>query len=262
MDAVAQTAIGFHLVDDMPRVLAGALGAVETTVLREVGAYAGLASGGRAVVPTLIDSVEDSEGHVLWRAPAPDCANCADPGQPPELADSRPQVADPASTFQVVTMMQGVVTRGTGVTAAQGLNRPIAGKTGTSQDFQDAWFAGFTPDLVTVVWVGFDQPVTLGNNETGAAAAAPIWHDFMAVALKDRPKLDFVPPPGVTMASWDSGFGAVTDAFKPDQMPGASAPIGAAPVVAAGPSDSGTAAAPAAPPPAAAGVDSGLGGLY
>jgi penicillin-binding protein 1A len=259
MDAVAQTAIGFHLVDDMPRVLAAALGAVETTVLREAGAYAGLDSGGRAVVPTLIDSVQDSEGHVLWRPAAADCASCGDPGQPPVLTDTRPQVADPASTFQIVNMMEGVITRGTGVAAGQGLNRPLAGKTGTSQDWQDAWFAGFSPDLVTVVWVGFDQPMTLGDNEQAATVAAPIWHDFMAVALKDRPKLDFVPPPGVTMASWDSGFGTVTDAFKPDQVPGASAPTGA-PMVAAGSGDAG--AAPAAATPAAAGVDSGLGGLY
>ena len=124
------------------------------------------------------------------------------------------------------------------------------------QDFQDAWFAGFTPDLVTVVWVGYDTPTTLGNNETGAADAAPIWHDFMAVALKARPKLNFVAPPGVTMASWDSGFGTITDAFKPEQVPGASGPIGGAPTAAAVPDAAG------GPPPQAAGVDSGLGGLY
>ena len=79
----------------------------------------------------------------------------------------RQQIADPASVFQLVTMMQGVVQRGTGVKAGKGLNRPIAGKTGTTQDFIDAWFTGFTPDLVTSVWVGFDTPTSLGNNETG-----------------------------------------------------------------------------------------------
>ena len=102
------------------------------------------------------------------------------------------------------------------------MNRPIAGKTGTTEDFQDAWFAGFTPHLVTVVWVGFDTPSTLGRNQAGAVVAAPIWHQFMATALKDRPALPFVQPPGVTMAAWDSGSGMVTDAFKPDQVPGAS----------------------------------------
>ena len=102
-------------------------------------------------------------------------------------------------------MMQGVTTRGTGVPVAAGLGHPIAGKTGTTQDFTDAWFSGFTPDLVTTVWVGFDNPATLGNNETGGASPAPIWHDFMAVALKNRPVLTFQQPPGVTMATWDSG---------------------------------------------------------
>ncbi len=259
MEEVAQTAIGFHLVDNMPRVLPAALGAVETTVLREAGAYAGLAARGRAVEPTLIDSVQDRDGHVVWRAGGPDCQGCDDPQHPPGLVDARRQVVDAASAFQVVTMMQGVVTRGTGTAAGQGLDRAIAGKTGTSQDFQDAWFAGFTPDLVTAVWVGFDTPASLGENETGGHVAAPIWHDFMAEALRTRPKLAFVPPPGVTMASWDSGFGTVTDAFKPDQVPGASGPIGG------GGGASADADAPAGGAPAAshaAGVDSDLGGLY
>ncbi len=115
------------------------------------------------------------------------------------------------------------------------------------------------------MWVGFDTPATLGNNETGAAVAAPVWHDFMAAALKDRPKLTFTAPPDMTIASYDSGFGTVTDAFKPGQVPGGSAPLGDLPVP--GEADSG-AAGPAAPgstaaaAPAAAGVDNGLGGLY
>ncbi len=260
MNNVAKTAIAFHMVDSMPRVLPAALGAVETTVLREAGAYAGLAAGGREVVPTLIDSVQDRDGQVLWRAAGRACQGCDDPQRPPLLTDQRPQLTDPASTFQLVTMMQGVVTRGTGVAAGQGLDRAIAGKTGTGQDFQDNWFAGFTPDLVTVVWIGFDTPTSLGNNETGAANAAPVWHDFMAAALKDRPKLAFVPPPGVTMASWESGWGTVTDAFKPEQVPGNSGPMGGAPAASADTPDASAAGTHAASH--AAGVDSDLGGLY
>jgi len=259
MEAVAQTAIGFHLVENMPLVLPAALGAVETTVLREAGAYAGLAAGGREVVPTLIDSVQDRDGQVLWRAAALTCQGCDDPQRPPVLTDGRKQVADPASTFQLIMMMQGVVTRGTGTAAGQGLDRAIAGKTGTGQDFQDDWFAGFTPDLVTVVWIGFDTPTTLGDNETGAMNAAPVWHDFMAVALKGRPKLVFVPPPGVALASWESGFGTVTDAFKPDQVPGGSGSFGGGAPAAASAADAPGVATAA---PHAAGVDSDLGGLY
>ncbi len=261
MEAVAQTAIAFHLVDSMPRVLPAALGAVETTVLREAGAYASLAAGGREVLPSLIDSVQDREGHTIWTAPGIACTGCTDSAHPPSLDDSRKQIADPPSVFQLNLMMQGVVTRGTGTAAGAGMGRQIAGKTGTSQDFQDAWFSGFTPDLVTTVWIGFDTPLTLGNNQTGGGLAAPVWHDFMTVALKNRPKLNFVPPPGVTVASYESGYGTITDAFKPGQEPGASAPVvglGTGGNAGAAPADG------SAPPPpsASAGVDSGMGGLY
>jgi penicillin-binding protein 1A len=259
MEAVAKNAIAFHVVDNMPRVLPGALGAVDTTVMRQSGAYASLATGGREVIPTLVDSVQDRDGHVIWRSEVRPCSGCDDPAHTPSLTDPRTQIADPASVFQLLGMMQGVVQRGTGTAAAVGLNRQIAGKTGTSQDFNDAWFAGFTPDLVTVVWVGYDTPASLGNNETGGAISAPIWHDFMAVALKNRPNLKFIQPPGVTMASWDSGSGTVTDAFKPGQEPGASAPLGGS-MDTAGTDPAAPGAAPRAQ--AAAGVDTGLGGLY
>ncbi len=258
MEAVAKNAIAFHVVDKMPRVLPGALGAVETTVMRQSGAYASLAAGGREVVPTLIDSVQDRDGHIIWANDSRPCPTCGDPSRMPVLADTRPQIADAASVFQLLGMMQGVVQRGTGAAAGAGLGRQIAGKTGTTQDFNDAWFAGFTPDLVTVVWIGFDTPASLGVNETGGAIAAPVWHDFMAVALKNRPNLKFVQPPGVTMASWDSGYGTVTDAFKPDQVPGASGPAGGAGSDAGGdPSVTSSQVKQTT-----AGVDTGLGGLY
>jgi penicillin-binding protein 1A len=259
MESVAKTAIAFHEVDNMPRVLPAALGAVDTTVLREAGAYASLDMGGREVVPTLIDSVQDRDGHVIWRAPGLGLKAGPDPSAPPLLDDQRTQLADPASAFQVVEMMRGVVQHGTGASVVRGLDWAIAGKTGTSQDYNDAWFAGFTPDLVTVVWVGFDTPQTLGDKQTGSAVAGPIWHDFMAYALRDRPKLEFPVPDGVTLASWSAGGHRVVDAFKPGQEPGVST------------SDAGDAAAAALPadqqPPAASngsgtGVDSGMGGLY
>ncbi len=220
MDAVAQNAIAFHLSDSMPHVLPAALGAVDTTVLRLAGFYSALATGGHEVVPTLIDTVQDRDGRIIYATPEVACDGCDNPNSPPSLIDQRRELADAPSVFQVVTMMQGVVQRGTGVPAGQGLGRQIAGKTGTTQDFNDAWFAGFTPDLVTVVWIGFDTPSSLGKDETGGALAAPIWHDFMAAALKDRPNLKFVPPAGVTMASYDSGWGTVTDAFKAGQNSG------------------------------------------
>jgi penicillin-binding protein 1A len=257
MDAVAQNAIAFHVVDSMPRVLPAALGAVDTTVLRMAGAYAGLDEGGREVVPSLIDSVQDRDGKVLWRPPGLSCSGCDSPDLPglpdlPVLIDDRNQVGDPASAFQVVTMMQGVVQRGTGVGAVAGINHPIAGKTGTSQDFNDAWFGGFTPDLVTVVWVGFDNPSTLGNNQTGAAVAAPIWHDYMAFALKGRPVLQFIPPPDVNLVT----SGGITEAFKTGQDPNATGVDSDTQPVAGSATGDTTATS------ASSNVDSGMGGLY
>jgi penicillin-binding protein 1A len=260
MEAIAQTAIAFHEVESIPRVLPAALGAVDTTVMREAGAYASLDEGGHEVIPTLIDSVQDPDGHVVWRPSAITCGDCSGQGVPPVLTDQRKAIADPASVFQLVTMMQGVTTRGTGVPVVAGLGHPIAGKTGTTQDFTDAWFSGFTPDLVTTVWVGFDNPATLGNNETGAQVAGPIWHEFMAVALKNRPVLTFQQPEGVTMAQWDTGSGVVTDAFKPDQVPGASHAVGS-PVATAPAGSDGTTPADATQT-VHGGVDSSLGGIY
>ena len=254
MEAVAQNAMAFHVVDGMPKVLPAALGAVETTVLRQASAYSGLAMGGKEVLPSLVDGVQDREGKLVWRPSGIDCQGCQDASKPPTLIDNRRQIADPASTFQLVTMMQGVVSKGSGYAAGAGLGHNIAGKTGTTQESNDVWFVGFTPDLVTAVWVGFDSNASLGEKETGSSIAAPIWHDYMAVALKNRPTLQFKMPDGLKLATWDSGYGPRTDAFKAGQEPGASQGViggGDAPAsgteVSAGPG---------------VGIDSGVGGLY
>jgi penicillin-binding protein 1A len=266
MDAVAKTAIAYHLVDSMPRVLPAALGAVETTVLREAGAYASIEDGGRVVLPTLIDSVQDRDGHVIWRPPGL-AEGASDPNQPPALQDPRQQFASEASAFQVLKMMEGVMHYGTGRPVYAGFDRPMAGKTGTSQDYNDGWFAGFTPDLVTVVWMGFDTPQTLGDKQDGAHTAGPIWHDFMQAALKDTPSHDFRVPDGVTLANWGCGPHECVDAFKPDQEPGAGGVGGADEAgTASATAAADTTEAPSAPPPSprgsGTGVDSGVGGLY
>ena len=261
MDAVAQNAIAFHVVDGMPKVLPAALGAVETTVLRQASAYAALAMGGKEVLPSLVDSVQDRDGHVIWHATGIECQGCQDPSKPPVLVDARKQIADPQSVFQMVTMMQGVVAHGTGYEAGKGLGRAIAGKTGTTQDSHDAWFVGFTPDLVTAVWIGYDDSTSLGDKETGGGVAAPIWHEYMEKVLRGRPNLQFRMPDGVRMAAWDTGNGSRTDAFKPDQQPGASqGTIGGG--VAAPSSDGGDVEVSHNGAAGAVGIDSGVGGLY
>ncbi|WP_415491432.1 penicillin-binding protein 1A [Acetobacter sp.] len=264
MKTVADTAVKLGLVDSMPLVLPAALGAVETTVLKEAGAYASLAAGGRRITPTLVDDIQDRNGRVVWRssglslvagapvagAVGPDGVvqpGGLPPGAPPpvmvpgasavsggaasvlpgpddlpQLRDDRPRIASEESAFQITTMLQDVIRRGTGVRAGEGITVPIAGKTGTSQNFNDAWFAGYTPDIVTVVWFGFDTPHTLGKNETGGAIAGPIWNKVMKTALVGRPALDFVPPQGVMLVQYDTGRGVATDAFKDGQVAGVS----------------------------------------
>ncbi len=219
MDSVADAAQRFGVIDNMPRYLALALGAGETTVLRMAAGYAAFANGGHRVTPTLIDSVQDRRGRVIWRADRRNCAGCATTapaGPPPELTDpERQQATDPISAYQMVSLLQGVVQRGTGTRAGAGLNRPIAGKTGTTDDYKDNWFVGFTPDIAIAVWIGYDEPRTLGSGETGGGNAAPIFHDVLAAALRDSPAVPFRAPPGVALVRINVGNGSILEAFRP-----------------------------------------------
>jgi penicillin-binding protein 1A len=145
----------------------------------------------------------------------------------PSLPDAREQIADPLATFQIVEMMEGVVQRGTG-TAVKAVGKPIAGKTGTTNDWQDAWFVGFSPDLVAGIFVGYDDPVNLGSDETGGHLAAPIFRDFMLAALKDVPAKEFRTPPGLRMyrvnpsSGLPAGAGepAIWEGYQPGTEPG------------------------------------------
>jgi len=250
MDAVADAAARFGVIPDMPRYLAMALGAGETTVMRMAAAYAVFVNGGREVVPTLIDSVQDRRGRVIWRADRRVCAGCAAAGPeagPPELVDpARRQVTDPISAYQMVSLLQGVVQRGTAANAiGDRLGRPVAGKTGTTDDYKDNWFVGFTPDIVVAVWIGFDEPRSLGQGETGGANAAPIFREVVAAALRGSPPVPFRAPPGVALVRINVGNGSILEAFRPGTENSARR-------MGEDPGAGGT----------AAGLDSNLGGLY
>ncbi len=238
MAAIAKTAQSFHIYDAMPHVISGALGSVETTPLRVAGMYAGLAAGGKEVIPTLIDSVQDRNGRIVWRPHDLECAACSDPKAPPVVTDMRTQIADPYADRTLIDLLENVVQAGTGRAAGAGFNRPIAGKTGTTQDWGDAWFSGFTPDLVTTVWIGYDNNYSLGRHEEGGVVAAPIWHQFMAEAFKGRPVLNFPQASGPRIA------------FAPPENKVAESVIG---------SGSGRSGPQG---PSAGGVDNKLGGLY
>ncbi|MFI4988115.1 MAG: penicillin-binding protein 1A, partial [Alphaproteobacteria bacterium] len=172
MDKVAATAERFGVVDQMPQQLAMALGAGETTLLRLSTAYGELVNGGKKITPTLIDWVQDRHGKLVYRHDQRACPECDDATwhdqDVPELPDTRQQLDDPRSIYQVVALMQGVVERGTGV-RARVLGKPVAGKTGTTDDDKDTWFIGFTPDLLCGVYMGFDQPRTQGPGEQGSS---------------------------------------------------------------------------------------------
>ncbi len=233
MEAVRDTAVRLGVVDDMPPYLAMALGASETTLMRLTTAYAMLVNGGKRITPTLIDRVQERHGRTIVRHDRRPCRGCRGlkwrgAGQaPPAIPDTRERVADSGGAYQVVSMLEGAVKRGTG-RSVRAVGKPLAGKTGTTNDNIDAWFIGFSPDLAVGVFVGFDVPATLGKRETGASVAAPIFRDFMAAALDGKPAIPFRVPPGVRLVRVDGSSGylarpgdrnVLLEAFKPGTEP-------------------------------------------
>ncbi|PIO97712.1 penicillin-binding protein 1A [Pleomorphomonas carboxyditropha] len=230
MPLVAEYARRFGIYDNMQPVLAMSLGAGETTVMRLVNAYAIIANGGRRVQPTLIDRVQDRFGRTIYKHDQRVCEGCnADDwkGQDePQLIDEREQVLDPMTAYQITSMMEGVVQRGT-ATVIRSLNRPIAGKTGTTNDEKDAWFVGFTPELTVGIFLGFDTPKPMGHGSTGGTMAAPVFRDFMEQALAGQPPQEFKVPEGMTLIPINrktgmrayEGESAIIEAFKPGTGP-------------------------------------------
>jgi penicillin-binding protein 1A len=217
MPKIVNTAKRFGIVDKMDPVLAMALGAGETTPFRMTGAYSALVNGGRKVDPHLIELVQDRDGKDVWRADQRDCPDCdADfsGADGPDVPYAGAQLIDPITAYQIDTMLEGVVIRGTAAQAAI-LGRPIGGKTGTTNDFRSAWFMGFSPQIVVGVFVGFDDNRSLGKGETGAVAALPIFIEFMQEAIKDLPPLEFKAPPDTKFAM----VGPNREAFRPGTEP-------------------------------------------
>ena len=227
MDKVVDYARRFDIDRKMEPVLSMALGAGETTVMRMTAAYAALANGGKKVEPTLIDRIQDRYGDTVWRHAPFVCEGC-DGSAPPKLADRRERILDARTAYQMVSILEGVVQRGT-ATSLKRLGRPVAGKTGTTNEAKDAWFVGFTPELAIGVYVGFDEPRSLGKNASGGAIAAPIFGDAMAGAMEGVPPSDFAVPPGVDLITVDArtgqvakrgGKGTIVEAFKEGEKPG------------------------------------------
>lgn len=178
-----------------PPYLTMALGAGNTTPMQLLGAYSVFANGGFRITPYFVERVEDDKGNKLMV------------NQPLVAGESAERVIDSRNAFIMSSLMRDVVRSGTASRAMRLKRGDLAGKTGTTNEFVDAWFCGFQPTLVAVAWMGFDQPKTLGRNETGGTAALPIWIDYMSVALKDRPEESFNPPGGVMVMQIDPQTG-------------------------------------------------------
>jgi penicillin-binding protein 1A len=232
MPLIAEYSRRFGVYDDMLPVLSMSLGAGETTVMRMTAAYSMFANGGRRIKPTLIDRIQDRSGRSIYRHDDRQCQTCGAEKwasqEEPKLVDNREQVLDPLTAYQVTSMLEGVVQRGT-AQVIKSVGKPLAGKTGTTNDAKDVWFVGFSPDLAVGVFLGYDQPKSLGNSATAGQYAAPVFRDFMQMALKDKPATPFRVPPGIKLirisastgmrAGAGEGGGVIMEAFKPGTAP-------------------------------------------
>ena len=263
VDKVAEMSARFGVISNRMPTLAMALGSGETTLLRLTTGYAMIVNGGKRIEPALIDRVQDRRGQTIFRNDTRPCDGCRASAwvgqQVPQIPDIRESVIDAGSAYQMVSMLQGVVERGTGVRVSA-VGKPLAGKTGTTNDSRDAWFIGFAPDLAVGVYVGFDVPRSLGAKETGSSVAAPVFRDFMAAALKGEPAVPFRIPPDIRLVRVDAATGqragpssqkVVLEAFKPGTEPTGQSVI----IEGYGEGAPGTIAPGNA-------VPSGLGGLY
>lgn len=235
MPLIGEYARRFGVYDELPNYLSYALGAGETTAMRMVTAYSMIANGGRRVKPTLIDRIQDRYGHTIFKHDQRECRGCDAPGgwknQPePQLIDRREQVLDSMTAYQITELLEGVVQAGT-ATVVRAVGKPIAGKTGTTNEAKDAWFVGFSPDIAVAIYMGYDKPRPLGkgNAATGGHLAAPIARDFLQLALADKPAVPFKVPAGIKLvrvvaktgmrAGPGETGGTILEAFKPGTAP-------------------------------------------
>lgn len=197
---IAATVKRFGVMEKMPPYLAMVLGAGETTMLKLLTGYAIIANGGKKVIPSLIDVIQDRQGRIVFkhdqRTFSP--VDRTDLENYPLLINNQEQIADPVAVYQVISMLEGAVQRGS-VRIASRIGKPLAAKSGTTNECMDAWCIGFSPYLLVGVYVGFDTPSSLGEHETGSRVAAPIFTNFMEVVLKDAPAVPFNIPAGVRL---------------------------------------------------------------
>ena len=196
----------FGIYNDIPELLSVSLGSAETTLIQLTNAYCTFVNGGKKVVPIFIDRIQDRRGKTIFNADKRKCLGCEQISylekEVPIIQDEREQIISPESAYQITSMMEGVIKRGTG-RKLRDLNLPLAGKTGTTNKNMDAWFLGFTSKLVIGTYVGFDEPRTLGRYETGSKAALPIFKKFVKNVIKKKDALPFRVPKNINLVMVD-----------------------------------------------------------
>ncbi|MBO6503497.1 MAG: penicillin-binding protein 1A [Kordiimonadaceae bacterium] len=231
MGTIMDYAKRFNLHENMEPSLAASLGAGEVSLLKLTAAYGMIVNGGKQIQPALIDRIQDRRGRTVYQHDDRVCSACELTWQlnsdEPPVPDNREQILDPLTAYQLVSMMQGVVENGTG-RKIRAIGKPLAGKTGTTNDEHDAWFVGFSPDLVVGVFTGFDRPRSLGRGEEGSSVAVPVFRDFMREAMNGQPGVPFRTPSGIRLVRVNAETGApasvgdariILEAFKPGTEP-------------------------------------------
>jgi penicillin-binding protein 1A len=228
LDKVVDVVKKLGVNDDPQKIYSLILGSTETTVMRMATAYAMMVNGGKKITPAMIEKIQDRDGKTIYRRDKRDCNQCSindlndyvskdvNDLPIPYLDESKEQVIDSATAYQITSMLQGVVDRGTAA-RARAIGKIIGGKTGTTNSSFDSWFVGFSPDLVVAVYIGFDNPKTLGSSETGASVALPVFVDFMKEALKDSPSTPFRIPNSVKFVKIDRITGKFPTPLTPKQ---------------------------------------------
>jgi len=227
---ISKITSNLEIYSDVPELLSVSLGSAETTLIQLTNAYSTFANGGKKVTPIFIDRIQDRRGKTIFNADKRKCKGCEDISylkeEIPSIEDNRKQIISAETAYQITSMLEGVIQRGTGRNLRD-LKIPLAGKTGTTNKNMDAWFLGFTSKLVIGVYVGFDEPKTLGKYETGSRAALPIFKKFVKSVVKKKEALPFRVPKSINLVMVDAETGLQPDSktkkiiyesFKPEDF--------------------------------------------
>ena len=213
-DKISNITKSFGIYNNVPELLSVSLGSAETTLAQLTNAYCSFVNGGKKVTPIFIDRIQNRRGKTIFNADKRKCMGCKEisylNNKIPYIKNESKQIISPETAYQITSMMEGVIKRGTG-RKLKNLNLVLAGKTGTTNKNMDAWFLGFTSKLVIGVYVGFDEPKTLGKYETGAKAALPIFKKFVEKVVKKKDALPFKVPKNINLVLVD-----VENGLKPN----------------------------------------------